>query len=171
MSGAASAATLVLSIGILCARRIETVLQLCAAQALCAAVALATPVAGPAVLLNGVVLPLAMLRLNRAPDAAPRHHFTAFWLLALLVLVTALAVVVKLGSNGAAAAGVAAVLLGLCFSVFRSHALAPAISLLAAQNGLLLVASAHPHLSLSLALASAVPLLPSLLLAESRLRR
>jgi len=171
MSGAASTATLVLSIGILCARRIETVLQLCAAQALCAAAALATPVAGLAVLLNGVVLPLAMLRVNRAPDAALRHHSTAFWLPALLALVTALAVVVKLGSNGAAAAGVAAVLLGLGFSVFRSHLLAPAISLLAAQNGLLLVASAHPHLSLSLALASAVPLLPSLLLAENRLRR
>ena len=70
-----------------------------------------------------------------------------------------------------AAVGVSVALLGLLLVVVRSHALAPALGLLSSQNGLVLVAGAHPHVSLPAALAVAVPLVPALVLADHWLRR
>ena len=69
------------------------------------------------------------------------------------------------------AVGVSVTLLGLLLIVARSHALAPALGLLSSQNGLVLVAGAHPDVSLPAALAVAVPLIPALVLADHWLRR
>ena len=70
-----------------------------------------------------------------------------------------------------AAVGVSVALLGLLLLLVRSHALAPALGLLSSQNGLVLVAGAHPHMSLPAAVAVAVPLVPALVLADNCLRR
>jgi hypothetical protein len=53
----------------------------------------------------------------------------------------------------------------------RSHALAPVLGVLSSQNGLVLVAGAHPGVSLPAALAVAVPLVPGLVLTDIWLRR
>ena len=75
----------------------------------------------------------------------------------------------SVGIGGSAAAGVSVTLLGLLLIVLRSHALS--VGMLSSQNGLVLVASAHPDISQAAALVVAVPLVPALVLADSWLRR
>ena len=75
MIGAAGAAALLLSIGLLCARRIDTAVWLCALQAVFAAMSLgeaAVAIALLAFALNGVALPVAIARIEQrgAADAA-----------------------------------------------------------------------------------------------------
>ncbi len=68
MIGAAGAAALLLSIGLLWARRIDTAVRLCALQAVFAATSLgeaALAVALLAFALNGVALPVALARMHR----------------------------------------------------------------------------------------------------------
>jgi hypothetical protein len=172
--GVASAAVLLLSIGLLCARRIETAAQLCALQALFAAISFgetATAIAILAFSLNGVALPLAIARMNNATLLALRDNAILSWTAALALLVVTGLIFAKVGADGLVAAGVSVALLGPLLMVVRSHALAPALGLLSSQNGLVLVAGALSDVSLPAAVAVAVPLVPALVLAESWLRR
>ena len=174
MIGVASAAVLLLSIGLLCARRIETAAQLCALQALFAAISFgetATAIAILAFSLNGVALPLAIARMNNATLLMLRGNAILSWTAALALLAVTSLGFAKVGAEGLVAAGVSVALLGPLLIVLRSHALAPAIGLLSSQNGLVLVAGAVPNVSLPAALAVAVPLVPALVLAHNWLRR
>jgi hypothetical protein len=174
VSGAASAAVLLLSLGLLCARRIDTATQLCTLQALFAAVTLgeaATAIAVLAFSLNGVVLPLAIARMTGATMLTLRGNAILSWAATLALLVVTGLIFVKIGADGLVSAGVSVSLLGPLLIVLRSHALAPALGLLSSQNGLVLVAGAIPDVSLQAAFAVAVPLVPALVLAESWLRR
>jgi hypothetical protein len=174
MNGMVGAAALLLSIGLLCVRRSETAGWLCALQALVAAAPLgeaAPAIALGAALLNGVALPLAVVRLGGTTVATTRTNPVMSGG-ATLVLVTATgAVFARVGGSGLVAAAVSVTLLGLWLIVVRADALAPAIGLLSAQNGLVLVAGAHPDLSLPAALAVAVPAVPALVVADRWLRR
>jgi hypothetical protein len=162
-------AVLLLSLGLLCAGRIATALWLCAAQALCAAGSLAGASAAaalPALALNGIVLPLVIARLAGAGSLRPAGHGWIGWALALAVPALAAGLL-----SGGAATGAAVTLLGLALGIVRRHPLAPAIGLLSAQNGLVVVAAAYPAFSLPAGAAVAVPLLPGLALADHWLRR
>jgi hypothetical protein len=172
--GAASAAALLISIGLLCARRIDTALQLCALQAVVAAASLgrvAPAFAVVACILNGVALPLAVVRWNGATFLATRGRAVPAWATVLALLTATELAVAKVGVDGSVAAGVSVALLGVLLIILRAHALAPVLGLLSSQNGLVMLAGAHPDLSPQTALAVALPLLPALALAESRLRR
>jgi hypothetical protein len=172
--GVASAAALLLSIGLLCARRISTAIQVCALQALCAAVSLgqaAPTVAILAFALNGVVLPLAIIRLNGATMPTARGSAVLSWAAAVALLAAAGVAFARVGTDGMVAAGVSVALLGLLLIAFRAHPLAPALGLLSSQNGLAMLAGVQSELSLPTALAVAVPLVPALVLAESWQRR
>ena len=174
MIGVASAAVLLLSIGLLCARRIETAAQLCALQALFAAISFgetATAIAILAFSLNGVALPLAIARMNNATLLTLRGNAILSWAMTLALLVVTGLIFAKVGADGLVAAGVSVALLGPLLIVLRSHPLAPALGLLSSQNGLVLVAGALPDVSLSAALAVAVPPVPALMLAIIWLRR
>ena len=174
MIGVASAAVLLLSIGLLCARRIETAAQLCALQALFAAISFgetATAIAILAFSLNGVALPLAIARMNNATLLTLRGNAILSWAMTLALLVVTGLIFAKVGADGLVAAGVSVALLGPLLMVVRSHALAPALGLLSSQNGLVLVAGALSDVSLPAAVAVAVPLVPALVLAEIWLRR
>ncbi len=166
MSAFAAVLATLLSIGLLCARGIETALWVCGLQGLCAAVTLgaAGSVFAPAVLaLNGVAVPLAAWRvLTDAALSAPR---LGSWFLAAVLLVVAAAGFGSFG-NGIAS-GIAVVLLGLLLAAQGGTA----IGLLSAQNGVVLVAAAIPDLPLSSALAAAIPLLPAICLGHAWLRR
>jgi hypothetical protein len=158
MIGIAGTAALLLSIGLLCARRIDTAAQLCALQALVAAAPLggtALPIALCAVVLNGVALPLAITRMNSAAIMTVRGGAIASWAATFGLVTVISALFARFGAGGSVANGVSVALLGL----------------LASQNGLVLVAGAHPALSLPAALATAVPLVPGLILANRWLRR
>lgn len=160
-------AVLLLSIGLLCARRIDTAVQICAVQALFSAASLgATPLAVVAFALNGVALPLLIARMGGARTLTVRGHGVLSW-----VVVLALLVVIGLAFGGAIAIGVSVVALGLLLMVLRAHALAPAIGLLSSQNGLVLVASVQPDLPLTAILVAAMPLTAALVLAERWARR
>ena len=166
MSAFAAVLAALLSIGLLCARRIETALWVCGLQGLCAAITLgaAGSVFGPAVLvLNAVAVPLVAWRLPTV--AAPSTLPLGSWLLAAVLLVVAAAVFGSFG-NGMAS-GIAVVLLGLLLAAQG----ATAIGLLSAQNGVVLVAAAIPDLPLGSALAVAIPLLPAICLGHAWLRR
>ena len=85
MTGVAGAAALLLSVGLLCARRIDTAVRLCALQALSAAVALAETATAAAILAfacNGVALPLALARIAGAPALTWRGNAILSWSLA-----------------------------------------------------------------------------------------
>jgi len=174
VTGAASTAVLLLSIGLLCARRIDTATQLCTLQALFAAITLgeaATAIAVLAFSLNGLVLPLAIARANNVTILSLRGNALLSWAVTLALLVVTGLIFAKVGADGLVAAGVSVALLGPLLIVLRSHALAPALGLLSSQNGLVLVAAALPDVSLPAASAAAVPLIPALVLAETWLRR
>jgi hypothetical protein len=174
VTGAASTAVLLLSIGLLCARRIDTATQLCTLQALFAAITLgetAAVIAMLAFLLNGVALPLAIARMNGATTLTLRGNAILSWAAALVLLVVTSLVFAKVGADELVAAGASVALLGILLIVQRPHALAPALGLLSSQSGLVLVAAAHPDVSLPAALAVAVPLVPALALGETWLRR
>jgi hypothetical protein len=170
--GVVSAAALLLSIGLLCARRIDTAVQLCALQALLAAASLGeVAVAILAFALNGIVLPLAVARMNGATMLTVRGNAMLSWTAALALLAVTSVVFSRVGTGGLVAVGASVALLGVLLIVLRSHALAPAVGLLSSQNGLVLVAGAHPGGSLPAALVVAVPLIPALILADNWLRR
>jgi hydrogenase-4 membrane subunit HyfE len=174
MIGVAGAAALLLSIGLLCARRIDTALRICALQALFAAATLGAAgvaIALLAVALNGVVLPVAIARMNSAAPLAVRGSAFVSWAGATVLLVAAVTGLAKVGTDETVAVGVSVTLLGLLVIVARSHTLAPALGLLSSQNGVVLVAGAHPDVSLPAALAVAIPLIPALALADHWLRR
>ncbi|MGC1411183.1 MAG: hypothetical protein WA864_19855 [Acetobacteraceae bacterium] len=172
MIGAAGAAALLLSVALLCVRRIDTAVQICALQALCTAVALGEAAAVVAVLafaLNGVMLPLVLVRMNGASMPALRGNALLVGAVAMALLVVILSVAAKLGAGEVVAAGVSVTLLGVLLAVSRSDGWA-VLGLLSSQNGLVLVAGANSDLSRMAVLAVAVPLVPGLVLAGMRLR-
>jgi hypothetical protein len=162
----AGSVALLLSIGLLCARRIGTIVPLCALQSLCAGAALGRSSMTAALLvvaLNGVGLPLAVARLDDGVPLAVRGNVLLSWVAALATL--------GLAEPVFAASGTGVVALGLLLIAVRVHPLASAIGLLSAQNGAALVASAQAGLALPTVLAVAVPLLPALALTDQWLRR
>jgi hydrogenase-4 membrane subunit HyfE len=172
--GAAGAATLLLSVALLCVKRIDTAAWACALQALCAAMPLGESAAAVAVLafaLNGVMLPLALVRMNDGAMPALRHNALLVWAMALALLVVIISVAANIGAGEIMPAGVSVTLLGVLLAVLRSDTWTPALGLLSSQNGLVLVAGASPDLSGMAAFAVAVPLVPGLVLAGMRLRR
>jgi hypothetical protein len=165
MTSVAGDVALLLSIGLLCVRRIGLAIALCAVQALFAATSFCTTRPWMALLglaLNGIALPLATARMEK-PTLVGGSDIVA-WLAAIAMLVASAEFF-----TGPVAAGASVVLLGLLLAL-RSHA-APEIGLLSSQNGLVLVGAAHPDLPVPAALAIAVPLLPALLVADAWLRR
>lgn len=174
MTGVAGAAALLLSVGLLCARRIDTAALICALQALSAALALAETATAAAILsfaCNGVVLPLALTRIAGAPALTWRSNAILAWSLAVVVPAATVLVFAGAGAGGLLAVGASVAMLGLLLIGLGAHALAPAVGLLSAQNGLVMVAAAQPGLTLPAALAVAVPLTPVLGLAGWWLRR
>ncbi|HEY2620899.1 MAG TPA: hypothetical protein VGI78_26415 [Acetobacteraceae bacterium] len=170
MIGVASAAALLLSIGLLWARRIDTATQLCALQALSAAVSLgqvAPTVAILAFALNGVALPLAIARLHGATMLQARGAALLSWTVALALMALTGMAFAGVGTDGLVAAGASVALLGLLLIAFRAHPLAPVLGFLSSQNGLVMLAGAQSELALPTALAVALPLVPALVLAES----
>jgi hypothetical protein len=167
--GAASAAALVLSVGLLWPRRIDTAMRICALQALVAVLPLAmkTPaVAGLAFVLNGIAMPLVMVRTGGTLTPDESKHPMPVCGLAIAFVVVIIAVFARMGAGGTVTAGAAIVLLGLLPGALGRHSSAP-VGMLSAQNGLVLAASAAPDMSL----AAAVPLTPALVLCEAWLRR
>jgi hypothetical protein len=156
------AAVLLLSIGLQCARRVDTAMQICAVQALLAAASLgATPVAIVAFALNGVALPLLIARMDSPGTLTARGNAVLSW-----IVVLALLVVIGLTFGGSVAIGVSVVAIGLLLIVLRSHPLAPAIGLLSSQNGLALVTGSQPDRPLTAMLVAVMPLTATLVLAE-----
>jgi hypothetical protein len=174
MTGAANAAALLLSIGLLCARRIDTAAALCGLQAVCAAVAFgqrAVPFALLALSLNGVVLPLAIARFAEGPALTLRGGSLEPWVAALLVLVAPAAGLAKPDTDASVAVGMSVTLLGLLFMAVRRGAFVPALGMLSSQNGLILLAGAQSVLPFPAAAVVALPVIPALVLAEQWLRR
>jgi hypothetical protein len=164
---AAGAAALLLSVWLLLTRRADTALRLCTLQALSAAIPLGDRMPAAAVLafaLNGVALPLAVMRTKHTLTFATRGHVLLRWATASVLLVVTIVLLGNVGASGTVATGTSVALLGLLLAGLRAH---PTLCLLSSQNGLLLVASANPDLSVSAALAVAVPLIPGLVLAEA----
>ena len=162
-----SAAVVLLSIGLLCARRIDTALQICAVQALLAAMSLGvTPVAIVAFALNGVALPVLIAWMDNPATLTVRGNAALSWIVVLAMLV-----VFGLAFGGVIAIGVSVVALGLLLIVVRLHDLAPAIGLLSSQNGLVLIVGAQSDLPLTTMLVTAMPLTAALVLAERWVRR
>jgi len=167
------AVVLMLSIGMLCARRFESALVAGVVQAWVAAAALgevsilATFVA---VALNGIALPLAMRR--RASTAMTvRGDPRVDWIVVASMLLVNLVVLAQEGQGEVVSAGASVVVLGLLLVALRLHPLAPALGLLSSQNGLVLVASASSNLHPTMALVVAAPWVPAMILAEAWLRR
>lgn len=187
MTGAAALAAalaLALSIALLCARRIGTAAIICAIQALLSAAALAAlrwqPAATALVAfaLNGIALPLALLRVVHRPAMSPviatRNGAVGFWLAVLMLSTLVVAAFTQARPSPASDSlvlGSSIVLLGLLLVAQRSHPLAPVLGLLSSQNGLLLVAGATPDLPLSARLVVILPLVPGLILANAWLRQ
>lgn len=166
MTGIAGVFALLLSVGMLFSRRAAHATWLCAAQAVCAAAALAAtgpPIAAVALALNAIAMPMASRHVLGQREISA-HRMTAWPIAAAAV---AAAVVVTLGVADVAALGIMVTLLGLAQS-FRGI---PALALLSSQNGLLLVAGAVPDLPLPDVLVAAVPLVPAMLLVDAWLHR
>ena len=116
MIGATGAAALLLSIGLLCARRIDTAVWLCALQAVLAAMLLGEVSVALALLafaLNGVALPVAIARTNSAALLTLRGNALVSWAGATVLLLAAVAGMTKVGTGGMVAAGTSVALLGL----------------------------------------------------------
>jgi hypothetical protein len=170
----ASAAALLLSIGLLSARRVDTAMQLCALQALAAGISLGQVVPTAAILafaLNGVGLPLVVARLHGETLLEARGGAPLSWAAALMSVALAGVAFAGVGTDGLVAAGVSVTWLGLLLIALRAHPLAPALGLMSSQNGLVMLAGAQSELPLPTALAVALPLVPALVLVESWQRR
>lgn len=169
------AGVLLMSVCLLCARRIEAVLPLCAVQSLFASVVLGAAgeataaIAVLALLLNGIAVPLAMRRVAMPSAFAARIGDRMTWPLALALIVMAGAWLANIGTGETLALGTSVVLLGLLMVARDPRA--RVVGLLSAQNGLLLVASAVPDLPLPAALVVAIPLVPVLALADAWLHQ
>jgi len=170
------ALALLLSFALLCQRRLRMSVCLCVVQALL--VALATGLQGTLPLalfallafgLNGLVLPLALLRIGDRADRQPGFGAPALALLAVVLVAVAVAVAMRLGTGTrteALAVALSIVLLGLLRITGTS-----ALGLLSAQNGLILAAGAIPGLPPLVLAIVAVPCLPALMVALAWLRR
>lgn len=168
------AAALVLSLGLLWVRRFDTAVWLGAVQAWCAAMAIgatAVPIAIVAVLLNGIALPLLLMRVPTPSDFGGRGSVRGRWLATPLVVLAALAFVAGHGAGLHIAIGVSGALLALLLIALRPHPLAPVLGLMSAQTGVVLVAAALPDLPVPMALVVALPLVPALVLADAWVRR
>lgn len=173
MTAALGAVVLMLSIGTLCARRFGAALAAGVMQAWAAAAALgevALPAALVAVALNGIALPLAMRRQASTAMTVNCNPLLG-WTAVVTLLLANVVVLTEIGPGEGGTLGASVVLLGLLFVALRLHPLAPALGLLSAQNGLVLVASASPHLHPTMALIIATPWVPAMILAEAWLRR
>lgn len=169
MIGLLASVVLALSLALLCARRLDTTLMICAGQAICSAAVLARqsiPVAMVAGVLNGIALPMVVWRM---PTANRIIAARAPWAAALLVLLSG-AALAGMEPPGLVAAGLAVTLLGVVLAVGREHPLMAVPGLLSSQSGIILLAAAEPTLSLPMAFAVAVPLLPALVAADGWLR-
>ncbi len=167
---------LILSFALLCQRRLRMAVWLCAAQALLVALAAGLQATLPLALfalaafaLNGLALPLALLRAGHRADGQPGVAPPVMVLPALLLVAVAVAVAMRLGigtRTAALAVALSIVLLGLLRSAGT-----PSLGLLSAQNGFILAAGAIPGLPpLALAVV-AVPCVPALMMALDWLRR
>jgi hypothetical protein len=172
VTGAAAILALLLSIALLCTQRIDAATRLCALQAVFAAAASGEATLAVAViLLNAIALPLAMTRLDAVPEMIVRGHWLVSCGVTLAVLLVAITTFTKLGSGQREAIGASVMLLGLLLIALRSHPLVPTLGLLAAQNGLVLAAGANPDLPPQAAAAVAIPLIPTLVLADRWMHR
>ena len=171
MIAVSATCVLLLSMVLLCVRRMAVVLCLGALQSLCAAAALAAggkvELAGLAVALNGVALPLTLWWIAEPATLGVRISTRALWAVALVAIAACTAVPVTLSL----AIGVAVVLLGFLFVARSPERIAHVVGLASAQNGLVLVASSIPYLPLPAGLVIAIPFVPGLVLADRRLHR
>ncbi len=161
------AVVLLLSIGLWCTRHPATAIWICAGQALCAAAAFGltgSPAALVALALNAIAMPVALWRIADRDTAMPPNAWSS-WLVAVALLVVAAAAFRQPGDG--LALGVSVILLGLLLAARG----VPAFGLLSAQNGLVMVASAIPGLSLVSGLVVAVPLVPAIMLAGMAMNR
>ncbi len=176
----AGALALSLSFAALCAGRIGAVLRVCALQALAAALAAGAQgwaqhaaslylAALLAFALNGLALPLLLLRLSgRTTMPSPirwRYGFVVSVAAAFALVAASVAAVMRLTEGEQfelLALGLSVLLLGMLLLALRSHRLLPALGLLSSQNGLVLAACAIPGLPPSALLLAVVPLVPSL---------
>ena len=184
-AGLAGAMALALSFVLLFAGRIDTVLRVCALQAMAAAVAVgaqgwaehAATLCFAALLvfaLNGMALPLVLRRLagrTTLPSAAGRRCGFAISALAAAVLVAvSVAGAMRLTQSGRLdplALGLSIMLLGLLLLALRSHPLLPALGMLSSQSGMVLAACAIHGLPVPALLLAAVPLVPTLVAASA----
>jgi hydrogenase-4 component E len=183
-AGLAGALALALSFVMLSAERIDTLLRVCALQAMAAAAAAGAQgwaehtaqLCFAALLvfsLNGMALPLVLRRLagrTTLPSAAGRRCGFAISTLASAVLVAvSVAGAMRLTQSGQfdpLALGLSILLLGLLLLALRSHPLLPALGLLSSQSGMVLAACGIPGLSVPALLLAAVPLVPALVVAS-----
>jgi len=179
MTGAAQlcgALALLLSFALLCQRRLRMSVWLCAVQALLVALAMGLqgtlPLALFALLafaLNGLALPLALLRAGDRTGGQPGVTPPVMILLAVLLVAVAVAVAMRLGigtRTETLAVALSILLLGLL-----GIAGTPSLGLLSAQNGFILAAGAIPGLPPEALAVVAVPCLPALMIALAWLRR
>lgn len=174
MIGLLCAAALLASIGLLCVRRIDTALLVCALQGLVAAASLGKAGFALALLafsLNAVALPIVISRMDRRAPLTLRGRPIAAWGATLVLLIATVVTFAKTGTDELVAAGVSVTLVGFLMIVLRSHPLAPVVGLLSSQNGVVLVASAHADLPVLTALTVAIPFIPAILLANEWLRQ
>jgi hydrogenase-4 component E len=182
----AGALALSLSLVVQAVSWIDAALRVCALQAVAVAVAVGAlgwahdaaslyVAAFLALALNGVALPLALRRLiGRAPAAGHLARRYAASLAASFALVAASVAAMISTTEGVQfellALGLSVLLLGLLFVVLGSHRLMPALGLLSSQNGIALAACAIVGLPPSALLLATVPLVPSLIVANTWLR-
>jgi hydrogenase-4 component E len=183
-AGLAGAVALALSFVMLFAERIDTVLRVCALQAMAVAVAAgaqgwaehAATLCFAALLvfaLSGMALPLVLRRFagrTTLPLAAGRRCRFAISALAAAVLVAvSVAGAMRLTQSGQfepLALGLSILLLGLLLLALRSHPMLPALGLLSSQSGMVLAACGIPGLPVPALLLAAVPLVPTLVAAS-----
>jgi hydrogenase-4 component E len=183
-AGLAGALALALSFVMLFAERIDTVLRVCALQAMAAAVAAgaqgwaehAATLCFAALLafaLNGLALPLVLRWLagrTTLPSAAGRRCGFAISALAAAALVAvSVAGALRLTQSGRfdpLALGLSILLLGLLLLALRPHPLLPALGLLSSQSGVVLAACGIPGLPLPSLVLAVVPLVPTLVAAS-----
>jgi hydrogenase-4 component E len=183
-AGLAGALALALSFVLLFAERIDTVLRVCALQAVAAAVAAGAQgwaehtatLCFAALLvfaLNGMALPLMLRRLARRttlPSAAGRRcGFAISATVAAVLVAVSVAGAMRLTQSGQfdpLALGLSILLLGLLLLALRSHPLLPALGLLSSQSGVILAACGIPGLPVPALLLAAVPLVPALVVAS-----
>lgn len=179
MIGAAQlcgALALILSFALLFQRRLRMSVWLCAVQALLVALAIGLQGALPLALfalaafaLNGLALPLALLRGGDRAGGQPGFAPPVAVLLAVVLVAVAVAVAMRLGigpRTETLAVALSILLLGLL-----RIAGTPSLGLLSAQNGFILAAGVIPGLPPEALALVALPCVPALMIALAWLRR